>query len=155
MLTAAIKNTSKFKRSTSSTNKPNLEALYFSSHEEFEYLKTSFWRIFPYLKFLQFLDYPGFTPISQPTNLIWYSTIFFSKPQWCPLFSSIVENFSSKVVPSSIFAWPVLRIWFSENCYSFEWIFYIFSKNGDEYYCNIHHQLSLTGLMYLTEFDRF
>ena len=91
-----LKNTSKFKRSTSSTNKPNLEALYFSSHEEFEYLKTSFWRIFPYLKFLQFLDYPGFNPISQPSNLIWYSIIFFSKPQWCPLFSSIVENFSTK-----------------------------------------------------------
>ena len=48
---------------------------------------------------------------------------------------------------------------FSENCYSFEWIFCTFSKTGDEYYYNFHYQLCLIEvyklMTCLAEFDMF
>ena len=63
------------------------------------YLKfeTSFYGIFPDLKFLQFFGYPGLIPnISHPISSGIHPTIFFPKLQWCPFFSSVVENSPSK-----------------------------------------------------------
>ena len=56
---------------------------------------TSLCDAFSDLKFFQFLGYPGFTFISRPSDLFRHPT-FFSKLQWCPLLSSIVENSPAK-----------------------------------------------------------